>query len=384
MSTALRADARVLPPNRLMRTPREVDIDITARCNLHCRYCYFFDDGAQTYDELPTTAWVRFFDECGKLGVMRTTIAGGEPFVRQDLFNIIDSVVRNRMRFCILSNGTLITEGIAARLADSGRCDYVQVSIDGSCPRIHDSLRGQGSFAAAVQGIEALMKAGVEASARLTVHRHNVDDLEAAVAFLLDTLGIGSMTVNAAGYMGTCRTTAPDILLTTPMRERAMRDLARLEQRYTGRLAAQAGPLSEIHLWNDMLDASRRSAAPFPDGGRLTGCRCTFDRISVRSDGVYVPCCMLPSVELGHMGCDPLDRIWQESPQLNRMRSRASVSLRDFDMCRECAYVDYCTGNCPALALNLTGRIDHPSPDACLRAYLADGGVVPPVPAEEL
>ena len=36
---------------RVMRTPRTVDIDLTARCNLRCRYCYFFDNPAVEYHE---------------------------------------------------------------------------------------------------------------------------------------------------------------------------------------------------------------------------------------------------------------------------------------------------------------------------------------------
>jgi MoaA/NifB/PqqE/SkfB family radical SAM enzyme len=50
------------------------------------------------------------------------------------------------MRFSILSNGTLITEELAAFLAGTRRCDSVQVSIDGSKPETHDTCRGQGTF----------------------------------------------------------------------------------------------------------------------------------------------------------------------------------------------------------------------------------------------
>jgi hypothetical protein len=39
--------------------------------------------------------------------------------------------------------------------------------------------------------------------------------------------------------------------------------------------------------------------------------------------------------------------------------------------------VPYCAGNCPALAYTITGKEDHPSPDACLRTFLLEGGRLP-------
>ena len=121
--------------NYMMRTPRTVDVEITSRCNLRCRYCYYFDNSAVEYHDLPTEEWLQFFNELGQCAVMDVTIQGGEPFIRKDLPALIDGIVKNRMRFCILSNGTLIDDEIVAYIADTGRCDYVQVSVDGPAER---------------------------------------------------------------------------------------------------------------------------------------------------------------------------------------------------------------------------------------------------------
>src|SRR4030042_6760590 len=83
---------------KVMRPPRTLDIDITARCNLRCRYCYFFHNPAVEYRDLPTDEWLKFFDELGSLGVMDVTLAGGEPFIREDLPVLLPGIVRNRMR----------------------------------------------------------------------------------------------------------------------------------------------------------------------------------------------------------------------------------------------------------------------------------------------
>ena len=164
--------------SRVMCTPRSLDIEITARCNLRCRYCYFFQNPAVDYRDLPTAEWLRFFDELGSLGVMNVVLAGGEPFIREDLPALLDGIVHNRMRFSLLSNGALVTDEIAAPLADTHRCDYVQVSVDGSCAETHDACRGKGSFDGAMRGIRILQRHRVNVAVRVTLHRHNVNDLE--------------------------------------------------------------------------------------------------------------------------------------------------------------------------------------------------------------
>ncbi len=84
---------------RLMRTPNMIDIDITNRCNLRCRYCYHFESPGDAGRDLPAEEWCSFFEELNRCAVTEVTLAGGEPFIREDLREIVNGIVRNRMRF---------------------------------------------------------------------------------------------------------------------------------------------------------------------------------------------------------------------------------------------------------------------------------------------
>jgi Fe-coproporphyrin III synthase len=369
--------------SRLMQTPRSVDIEVTARCNLRCRYCYFFSNPAVEYRDLATDEWLMFFAELGSLGVMNVVLAGGEPFVRDDLPTLLEGIVRNRMRFSLLSNGTLIDDEIAAFIAGTRRCDCVQVSVDGSRAETHDSCRGKGSFDRAIGGIRTLQRHGVNAAVRVTIHRHNVNDLGATAHLLLEDLGLLGFSTNSAGYLGTCRLNAGDVMLSTAERQVAMASLLRLEEEYPGRISASAGPLAEGRVWRRMQEARAQGAPAFANRGRLAACGCPSTKISVRADGAIVPCSMLAHIELGRINRDPLSDVWQHSPALHSLRSRQTISLAGFEFCAGCDFIPYCTGNCPGLAFAITGKVDHPSPDACLRRFLEDGGVLPlprPVP----
>lgn len=363
--------------SKVMRTPREVDIEITARCNLRCKYCYYFDNQAVNYEDLQKEEWLRFFDELGRCAVMNVNLAGGEPFIREDLPELLEGIVRNRMRFAILSNGSLINDEIASFIASTKRCNYVQVSVDGSTPEVHDSCRGKSSFARAIQGIRTLQDNNVPVEARVTIHRNNVHDLENIARLLLEDLKLDEFSTNSAGVFGSCHKNSADVLLTTQDRMKAMKTLLRLSTKYKGKIIASAGPLEEARRWNTMEIARIQGMPPFYNGGHLTACGCPAKRIAVRSDGMMIICSMLPNICLGRINRDSLQETWQKSQKLNQFRSRRSLPLTSFEYCSGCLYIPYCTGNCPGSAYNLIGEVNHPSPDACLRSFLADGGKIP-------
>jgi len=360
----------------VMRTPRSVDVEITSRCNLRCRYCYYFDNPAVEYRDLDTATWQRFFDELGRCNVMEVCVSGGEPFMRPDLIDLLHGIVRNRMRFSIASNGGLIDDDRAAAVAATRRCNNVQISVDGSCAEIHDVGRGRGSFDGAMRGIRTLQRHGVPIAVRVTIHRHNVRDLPAIARLLLEDLEIPSFGTNAASALGSCLRSADEIALSTADRQLAMQTLVALNAHYRGRIAAFAGPLADAEAWTRMQAARRARTPGFANGGRLTACGCVFDKIAIRADGAIVPCTMLAHLELGRIGRDDFAEVWRQAPAMVSLRERQNIPLQQFAECRDCEYAPYCTGNCPGLAYTATGQVDRPSPDACLRRFLEAGGAI--------
>jgi SynChlorMet cassette radical SAM/SPASM protein ScmE len=360
-----------------MKTPRSVDLSISNRCNLQCTYCSHFTGAGDVGQDLPKEVWLQFFEELNRCAVMNVTIGGGEPFCRKDLPDLVEGIVRNRMRFNILSNGTLITDEMAAFLASTGRCDGVQVSIDGSVPTTHDACRGKGNFLKAMQGIKSLQDHNVPVSVRVTIHKHNVRDLENVARFLLEEVGLPSFSTNAASYMGLCRKNTDQIQLTAEERSLAMATLLKLDRKYNGRISATAGPLAEGKDWLEMEKARRDRKQDIQGRGCLSGCNGPMNTLAVRADGVMVPCGQMSHIELGRINTDNLQEVWQEHSELKRLRERQNIPLKNFQFCQGCEYIPYCTGNCPALAYTILGKDDHPSPDACLKLFLEAGGGLP-------
>lgn len=327
--------------------------------------------------DLPKDEWLEFFKELNRCYVMNVTLEGGEPFYREDLCDLIEGIVRNRMRFNILSNGTLITKEMAGFLSSAGRCDGVQISIDGSHPAAHDTFRGKETFKKALNGIMALRENNVPVFVRVTVHKKNITDLEGIAVLLLDELKLPGFSTNSASYLGTCRQNSAQVQLSVEERSSAMKKLLELNRRYNGRITATAGPLADAKTWLKMERARLEKRAPFNGAGVLRGCGGPNIKLAVRADGAIVPCSLMSHIRLGMINKDDLKKLWQDHPELNKLRERKTIPLREFEFCNGCEYVDYCTGNCPALAFTMLGDEYHPSPDSCLRRFLEAGGRIP-------
>jgi len=217
----------------------------------------------------------------------------------------------------------------------------------------------------------------VPVSVRVTIHKHNVRDLEKVSRLLLEEVGLPVFSTNAASYMGLCRQNAEQVQLTAEERTLAMETLLQLTKKYNGRISATAGPLAEGRNWIEMEEARRQGREPKRGWGYLTSCNGPMNTLAVRADGVMAPCGQMSHIELGRINIDNLQEVWQEHPELQKLRMRNKIPLSNFEFCQGCDYIPYCTGNCPALAYTILGIENHPSPDACLKRFLEAGGRLP-------
>ena len=102
-------------------------------------------------------------------------LTGGEPLRHPDFFPLAREIRRRGMDLGVLSNGTLIGEETAERLAELEPV-FVQVSLDGT-RRAHDAIRGRGAYRSALEGIDALKRKGVRVNVSFTAQRENKNQL---------------------------------------------------------------------------------------------------------------------------------------------------------------------------------------------------------------
>lgn len=362
--------------------PESFDISLTGKCNLHCEYCFYAKEMHDRPD-LPIEEWFKFFDELGRLGVRSLTLSGGEVFVRKDLWEIIDYLIEKRMRYSILSNGTLITEDTIEKFKKGkrlNRLNSVQVSIDGSCAEVHDRSRGKGSFERAIKGLRLLKEAGFPVTSRLTINRHNVDDLENIVKLLLEDVGLRSFGTNDAIPMGAGCDNQTGITLSPQQQLNAIITMHQLDLKYPGRIMASAGPLAKWRTYGEMehARATGEKTARY-SMGYLTACGCMFNKLSVHHDGIISPCNMLPGLEMGRINQVSIKQIWLNSPILRDLKKRRQIPMSEVPDCKGCEWQEFCNGSCPGLPYTQTGDINRANLHDCYRKFLQDTGLKSPL-----
>ncbi|MGZ4848988.1 MAG: radical SAM protein [Halobacteriota archaeon] len=364
-----------VPPEGIPSAPHAVGISLTGKCNLSCRYC-FFADSMKGKRDLPTERWMDFFKELGTTGVQRVHLSGGEVFTRSDLITLIDGIITNRMRYALISNGTLITDEIIASLMEGKRrlrLDYVQISIDGSCAAIHDLSRPPKSFNRALHGLRLLVEAKFPTTVRVTLNHYNINDLENIAQLLIDDVGLQSFSTNEAAAMGTARCNGENITLSSNERRLAMKKLSELNEQYDGRISASAGPLALAHTVSDIEQSLASGETEIPGRGTLCSCGRVLSEMEVLHDGTMVPCNMIPTLIMGVIGMHSLQDAWLNSPAINTVRHRRDVPLSALPECDGCHYTGLCTGGCPAVVMARSNRLIGIDPLTCYRIYVERG-----------
>ena len=154
-----------------------------------------------------------------------------------------------------------IDDEIAAFIARTGRCDSVQISLDGSCAADTRLLsRGTGSFKGAIRGMRTLQRHGVNVAVRVTIHRYNVHDLDK----------IARLPAGRAGPAGRRAPTPPATWAHAARMRTSAADHAtgrrrwrppRLKAKYPGRISASAGPVGGSAHVARMEEARARGRA---------------------------------------------------------------------------------------------------------------------------
>jgi len=152
--------------------------NLTRRCNLRCAHCYADATDKPQPGEMTTVEGKRLIDDLTDFGVPVLLFSGGEPLLREDLFELTAYAAGKGIRCVLSTNGTLITPEVAEHINAAG-FSYVGVSLDG-VGKVHDKIRGKkGAFEEALEGIRRCRDAGIPVGLRFTVHAMNVDELPA-------------------------------------------------------------------------------------------------------------------------------------------------------------------------------------------------------------
>lgn len=133
--------------------PWAINFIVTSACNLNCRMCNFKAlRGSDTNNELSADEIKDFFKREHKKK-FHVFLTGGEPFMRKDIFEIIETIRHFGLTWGICTNGTLLNEVKVKELMTLG-AKYIMFSLHGP-EAVHDGITGvSGSFRKLLENME--------------------------------------------------------------------------------------------------------------------------------------------------------------------------------------------------------------------------------------
>lgn len=173
--------------------PRWVYISLSHRCNYSCKMCGVVKI-LKGY-ELTKEKVCQSFDEISLWGDGLTVVlTGGEPFLRQDIFEIISYGTGKNIKIEAVSNGSLVNPELADKIIRS-KLSNIAVSLDGAKEETHDSIRQKGAYKKTLAAIQNLVVAkknnscGPQISVWTTIMKENVKELFDIISLVSD-LGV--------------------------------------------------------------------------------------------------------------------------------------------------------------------------------------------------
>ena len=343
-----------------LRMPAALTVAITGACNLRCRHCFVEAGLPGAAGDAPVRELLRLADELAALGGRAIRLTGGEPLSHPEWPAILSHCcsLAPLASVRIQTNASLVDGAGAAELAAlaNGKLLF-EVSLDGTSPQTHDRVRGRGSWAKTMAGLERLTAAGLAGRVEIafTEMRHNMEDLpellDLGERLQLRAIVGGTLVKHGSAARAALEPPAPD-------QYRALLARYHSDARFRA-LYEKRGRLSAIEWWKGRLGAR--------------GSPCNFlDHPYVASDGTLYPCLLCHDGDfsvaraferpLAAALAEGIPR-WAELQRLARDRTEALSA----SACRECPAKLACAGGCMGRAHAAGGSLAETEDRCALR-----------------
>lgn len=333
---------------RMVRSPGPVIVwNCTRRCNLSCIHCYASARDRKDPAELSTGQGKKLIGDLADFKVPVVLFSGGEPLIRDDIFELADFASRKGLRVALSTNGTLIDAQRAGRIKEIGFAE-VGISLDG-IGSVNDRFRrAKGAYRAALQGIRNCLALGIRVSLRLTITRSNHGQV-AAIFGLAEAEGIDRLCFYHLAYSGRGGNLQEEDVTHDQARstvDEICRNTLDLHSRGLNKEVLTVGNHADgVYLYLKLLKEDPGRAATVKEllkinGGNNSGVRigCIDDVGDVHPDQFWM------HYSLGNVTQRKFGEIWQDpsEPLLQGLRERKKLLK---GRCSNCRYLDLCNGS---------------------------------------
>jgi len=319
---------------------------------------------------MDTASGKAFIHDLVEFGVPVILFSGGEPLLRDDLFELASLAREQGIRVTLSTNGTLITEEIADRIRNIGFAE-VGISLDG-VESTNDRFRGKkGAYQAAIKGIRNCVALGLRVSLRLTITRFNYQEIP-VIFRLVEEEDIDRVCFYHLAYSGRGNSLQEEDI--SHSQTRSVVDVIcehtlDLHRRGLPKEVLTVGNHADgVYLYLKLKGQDKQRATKVMDLLRTNGGNNSGIKIGAVDDqGEVHPDQFWWHYSLGNVLQRKFGDIWTDTsePLLRGLKNRKGLLK---GRCARCQYLDLCNGNLRVRAEAVFGDVWAEDP-AC---YLSD------------
>lgn len=357
-NTEHRADERSLtdrPHAKRAYLPHLIAWEVTRSCHLNCKHCRAAARFGPYPNELSTEECFHFLDDVASFSRPIMILTGGEPMLREDIFDIAAHGSRLGLRMVMSPCGLLMTEENTRRMLEVG-IKRISLSLDGADPATHDGFRGMpGAFEGVMRAVELARQVGMEFQINTTISQHNLQQLPEILAL---SLRLGAVTWYPFLLVPTGRgSTLVEWEISPEEYEQTLAWIYDQQEAYSIPIkptcAAHYQRVFRQKAWAQGKKAAGQPHGSAPSSGldaMTKGCMGGSSFAFVSHVG-KVQICGFLETECGDIRKEPFSRIWNTSPVFLEMRNEDGYGGR----CGVCEFRRVC-GGCRARAFAMTGN----------------------------
>ncbi len=328
--------------------PRLIAFEVTRSCNLDCIHCRAGASKGPYEGELTTEEVFRILEEIREIAQPIIILTGGEPLLREDIFDIAKKCVELNLKPVLATNGTLIDEKVAENIKKAGIA-RVSISLDGAEAKTHDDFRKMpGAFEGAIRGISALKKAGIPFQINTTITEINAEELP-EIHRLVIKLGAVAHHIFVFVPVGRGKEIKEEGL-TPEEYERILNWFYEQRGKSNLQLKATCAPTYYRILRERAKEEGKKvTFETFGLDAVTRGCLAGTGFCFISHRGVVQTCGYL-EIPCGDLRTQSFKEVWENSEIFNKLRDFSNYKGK----CGKCEYIRVC-GGCRARAYYLKG-----------------------------
>jgi len=294
---------------------KAIELYVTSKCMLACKHCCI---GSGGQDTISKRAIYELLKEAKMLDVNMIHVTGGEPFLRKDILDIIDRMLRFDYYISLVTSGCVeLPRAYFRKLCDFSSTDKFEllVSLDGD-KKHHEFIRGEGTYDKALSFISNVLSAGIRVRIITCVSMLNINILPSFVNLI---------------------------------KECGVRDIIILYFTPTGRGEWLRRYLVPLRIWKNAIEG----LSTFKKDVNIDYERCFLSKnqlkqfntnlckvedgelICISSDGIVFPCILLKEYKIGKFKKGKLVKLWEDAIKVPKvLRHARDINCEDRMICK--------------------------------------------------